>query len=153
MAGRRSPPSPSISQLTSPPDQITSRRWRFRRANSHHIPGGTGSRIALFTRQALDEGRQAEAIEYGDFKWELETIGISSERLDDVIEKATAAFYRFSAKMQASGHDIRPGDLVVDLAEVSKFRTDPRSDFDPIYRARGELLGAIVAEVKKRICE
>jgi hypothetical protein len=30
MAGKRSPPSPSISQLTSPLDQIASSRWRSR---------------------------------------------------------------------------------------------------------------------------
>src|SRR6266567_3257331 len=39
MAGKRSPPSQSISQLTSPRDQIPSSRSR--RANSNHIPDGT----------------------------------------------------------------------------------------------------------------
>jgi hypothetical protein len=41
MADKRSLPSPSISQLTSPHDQITSRRWRSRRVNPNHIPDGT----------------------------------------------------------------------------------------------------------------
>ncbi len=112
-----------------------------------------GSSIALFSRQALDEGRKAEAAEYGNFWRELEIIAISNERLDDIIEKATAAFYRFSARMQASGHDIRPGDLVIDLQESLKDLIGPRSHSHPIHRARSELLGAIVAEVKKRICE
>jgi Transposase, Mutator family len=46
-AGRRLPPSPSISQLTSQPDQIASRRWRARRANPNHIPDDTGCRFAI----------------------------------------------------------------------------------------------------------
>ena len=43
MAGRRSPQAPSISQLTSPPDTITSCRWRLRhiefqhKARRHHV--------------------------------------------------------------------------------------------------------------------
>jgi hypothetical protein len=41
MAGKRSPPSQSISQLTSPHDQIASSCWRSRRANPNHFPGGT----------------------------------------------------------------------------------------------------------------
>jgi hypothetical protein len=41
--GKRSPPRPPISQLTSPLNQIASSGWRFRRANSHHIPGGTSA--------------------------------------------------------------------------------------------------------------
>src|SRR6516165_495566 len=41
MAGKRSPPNPSISQLTSPRNQIALRRWRFRCVNSNHIPVGT----------------------------------------------------------------------------------------------------------------
>jgi putative transposase len=41
MAGKRSPPSSSISQLTSPRSQVASRCRKFRRANSNHIPGGT----------------------------------------------------------------------------------------------------------------
>jgi len=40
MAGRRFPPSPSVSQLTLPLDQIASSRWRLPRARSHHIPEG-----------------------------------------------------------------------------------------------------------------
>src|SRR6266567_1470779 len=42
MAGKRSPPSQSISRLTSPHDQIPSSCWRSRRGNSYHIPDGTG---------------------------------------------------------------------------------------------------------------
>ena len=41
MAGKRSPPSQSISRLTSPHDQIASSCWRSRRANPNHIPDGT----------------------------------------------------------------------------------------------------------------
>src|SRR5216683_3473739 len=41
MAGKRSPPSQSISRLTSPHDQIPSSCWRSRRGNSYHIPDGT----------------------------------------------------------------------------------------------------------------
>src|SRR5260370_4197284 len=41
MAGKRSPPSQSISRLTSPHDKIPSRCWRSRRGNSYHIPDGT----------------------------------------------------------------------------------------------------------------
>jgi hypothetical protein len=42
-AGKRLPPRPSISQLISLPSQITSSGWRFRRATSHRIPGGTSA--------------------------------------------------------------------------------------------------------------
>ena len=35
--------APTISQLTSPLYQIALSGWRFRRANSHHIPGGTSA--------------------------------------------------------------------------------------------------------------
>src|SRR5260370_14236537 len=41
MAGKRSPPSQSISRLTSPHDQIPSSCWRSRRGNSYHTPDGT----------------------------------------------------------------------------------------------------------------
>ena len=41
MAGRRSPQRPSISQLTSPPDTITSCRWRLRHSNSNTNRDGT----------------------------------------------------------------------------------------------------------------
>ena len=36
MAGRRSPQRPSISQLTSPPETITSCRWRLRHIEFQH---------------------------------------------------------------------------------------------------------------------
>src|SRR5207248_1825549 len=42
---KRSPPNPSISQLTSLLDQITSNRWRSRSANSNNIPDGTAGAI------------------------------------------------------------------------------------------------------------
>jgi hypothetical protein len=60
---------------------------------------------------------------------------------------------RFSAKMQEGGHDIRPGDLVVDLEEVAKSLLRPPTIFHPIYLARSQLQLAIVTEVEKRICE
>jgi hypothetical protein len=41
IAGKRSPPNLLLSRLTSPHDEITSRRWRSRRANPYHIPDGT----------------------------------------------------------------------------------------------------------------
>ena len=40
-AGKRSPQSPSLSQLTSPPDKLCSNSRSLRYANSHHIPDGT----------------------------------------------------------------------------------------------------------------
>src|SRR5205823_12500091 len=43
MAGKRSPPSQAISQLTSPHDQIPSSCWRSRRGNSYHILDGTSA--------------------------------------------------------------------------------------------------------------
>src|SRR6266702_1574313 len=43
MAGKRSPPSQSISPLTSPHDQIPSSCWRSRRGNSNHNPDGTAT--------------------------------------------------------------------------------------------------------------
>ena len=58
MAGRRSPPSRSISQLTSPLDQIASRARRSRRANSNHIPDGT----AATSLQGKSETSSSEAV-------------------------------------------------------------------------------------------
>src|SRR6266850_5472508 len=46
MAGKRSPPNHSFSQLTSPLDQIASMHRRLRRVNSNHIPDGTTARSA-----------------------------------------------------------------------------------------------------------
>src|SRR6266478_5945078 len=40
-AGKPSPQSPSLSQLTSPPDKLCSNSRSLRYANSHHIPDGT----------------------------------------------------------------------------------------------------------------
>ena len=58
MAGRRSPQSPSISQLTSQPETIPSYDRRSRRANSNHIAGGTpgdsGSGSALAVGIMID---------------------------------------------------------------------------------------------------
>ncbi|HWJ35918.1 MAG TPA: cytidine deaminase [Steroidobacteraceae bacterium] len=45
MAGKRSPLSPSLSQLTSPPDKLCSNSRSLRYANSHHIPDGTGCNV------------------------------------------------------------------------------------------------------------
>jgi ParB-like chromosome segregation protein Spo0J len=41
MAGKPLPQSPSLRQLTSPPDKLCSNSRSLRYANSHHIPDGT----------------------------------------------------------------------------------------------------------------
>src|SRR6266566_5216898 len=51
MAGKRSPPSQSISPLTSPHDQIPSSCWRSRRGNSNHNPDGTATQVRIPQKQ------------------------------------------------------------------------------------------------------
>src|SRR6266436_1149120 len=58
MAGKRPPPSQSISRLTSPHDQIPSSCWRSRRGNSYHIPDGTRRQKTEDRRQKTEDRRQ-----------------------------------------------------------------------------------------------
>src|SRR6266516_5790219 len=61
MAGKRSPPSQSISRLTSPHDQIPSSCWRSRRGNSYHIPDGTSLDHPLRNRDQVHQLVPVEA--------------------------------------------------------------------------------------------
>ena len=49
MAGRPWPQSPSISQLTSPPETITSCHPEYAIPNSNHIPDGTTGLPSIYT--------------------------------------------------------------------------------------------------------
>src|SRR6185312_3920895 len=61
MAGKRLPRPPSISQLTSPPEPITSCRWRLR-----HIEFQHKARRHLFSSRNLNKERKRGAQQFRD---------------------------------------------------------------------------------------
>jgi hypothetical protein len=111
-----------------------------------------GSRIALFSRQAFDQGRELEGREYGQYTEELFKISTSSSIADDVVEKSFIATINFGKKMRARGHDVRMVDLIIDREKsITDLLRDGKS-LSEISRAQLELQLAIVREMKRIQC-
>lgn len=110
-----------------------------------------GSRIALFSRQALDEGREFEGREYGKYTEELFAISASSYVVDDVIEKSIAATINFSKKMRAKGNDIKVVDLIIDREKIVSDLLRDKS-LHNVRAAQLELQLAVVREMKRIMC-
>ena len=132
--------------------QIGSRAEESERTPVRESCPPEGSIIALFSRQAFDEGREAEFREHGKYFEELARISMSSFVEDDVVEKSLIASVNFEKKMRAQGHDIRLGDLIID-GETSLNSVLSRSkSLKPIMKAQLELRLAVVREMKRVIC-
>lgn len=111
-----------------------------------------GSSIALFTRQAFDQGREAEAREYEKYTDELTRISMSSYIDDDVVEKSIVASINFGKKMRAQGHDIRLRDLIIDREAKLLSYLSHGTSIKPIEKAQIELQLAVVREMKRVMC-
>ncbi len=110
-----------------------------------------GSRIALFSRQAFDEGRELEGREYGKYTEELFAISTSSYVVDDVIEKSIAATINFSKKMRAKGNDISVVALIIDREKaVSDLLRD--KSLHKVRETQLELQLAVAREMKRIMC-
>ena len=111
-----------------------------------------GSQIALFTRQAFDQGREAEFREYGKFIEKLAIISASNFSDDDVVEKSLIAAINFAKEMRAQGHDIRAVDLIIHReATLDSVLRDSKS-LSRISKAQLELQFAVIQEMKRVMC-
>jgi hypothetical protein len=111
------------------------------------------SSIALFTRQAFDEGRESEGREYGKFVQQLASISVSGYTDDDIVEKSITVSRDFANKMRARGHDIRLGDLIVHRETRLNWSLSHNSLLGPIARVQLELQMVVIREMKRRICQ
>jgi hypothetical protein len=108
------------------------------------------SLIALFTRQAFDQGRAMEGHEYGSFTDELMAISISA-REGEVIEKSISASINFARRMRSLGHEIRAVDLIIhrETTLASLLASD---SLGAINRAQFQLQLTVTREMKRVMC-
>ena len=110
-----------------------------------------GSTIALFTRQAFDEGREAIGRQYAKLVGELASI--AGENLSEraAVEQSIDAVRNFSATMNSQGHDVTVEDIIIhrEGEMVSLLRIVDQ----PITKARYALQLAIIREMKRSVCE
>ena len=109
-------------------------------------------RIALFTRQAFDQGREAEFREYAKFTEKLAIISASNFRDDDVVEKSLIATINFAKEMRAQGHDIRAGDLIIEREATLDSVLRNSTSLSRISKAHLELRLAVTQEMKRVMC-
>jgi hypothetical protein len=110
------------------------------------------SKVPLLTRQAFDEGRAAEGREYGKLTDELYRISTSDWDDEAILDKSFAAIRIFVQSMQARGHDIDFGDIVVHREAILTSILSSDCQLAPISRAQLELQLAITREMKRRVC-
>jgi hypothetical protein len=72
-----------------------------------------GTSIALFARQAFDEGRATAGRQYAKFLDELVQLAMSNAPENEVVEQSVDASRRFAAAMVALGHEMTVGDIGV----------------------------------------
>lgn len=109
-----------------------------------------GTSIALFTRQAFDEGRESEGREYGQLVGELSGIARARDTEENIVEKSITAITNFVKKMRAINHDVAVGEIVVHRESELNYLI--RLNLSPIRRATLELQLSVIREVKKVIC-
>jgi hypothetical protein len=111
-----------------------------------------GSQIALFTRQAFDQGREAEFREYAKFTTELAIISASEFTDKSVVEKSLIAAVNFAKGMRAQGHDIRVADLIIHREETLNSVLRNSKSLSRISKAQLELQLAVIQEMKRVMC-
>jgi hypothetical protein len=110
-----------------------------------------GSSIAIFTRQAFDQGREVVGRRYGKFVGELAQIAMSNEAESQVVEQSNEAAKRLAAEMQSLGHEISVGEIVVHREGQLVFQIQIAQH--PVAKARYALQLAVVQEMKRAICQ
>ena len=111
-----------------------------------------GASIAVFSRQAVEGGRTFEAIEYDRFREELLIMGIAYAD-DRMVRESLARFRSFAAVMKQHGHDIRMGNVIVDV-ETKLAGTQRNGQPDgSVAKARLDLELAIIRVLKAAICK
>jgi hypothetical protein len=129
---------------TNPPGQAGERE-----IVAHDCPPD-GSRVAIFTRQGFDEGRQGENREYGRFVAQIFSIAASRETDEAIVEKSIMALINFAKQTRARGHDLGIGDVIIH--EEAELSLQSRVELRPIYKACNELLLSVIREMKRVIC-
>jgi hypothetical protein len=111
-----------------------------------------GSSIALFTRQAFDQGRESEGRDYGRFVEELAHISSSPASDDDKVGKSMTAAINFARSMRARGHDLGVRDLIIDRETSLTYRLREGNTISSITRAHLEGQRAVIREMKRLMC-
>jgi len=111
-----------------------------------------GAAIAVFSRQAVEGGRTFEAIEYDRFREELLIMGIAYAD-DRMVRESHAICRSFAALMKQHGHDIRIGNIIVDLETKLAGTQRGGQPEGSIAKARLDLELAIIRVLKAAICK
>jgi hypothetical protein len=109
------------------------------------------SEIPVLTRQAFDEGRELEGRQHGELIRELSRASTSHYDDELVLDSAFAAVRTFVQSMQARGHDIDFGDIIVHEETMLNSMLS-RLQLTAIRRAQLELQLATITQMKRRIC-